>query len=758
MSELPKNCKSKTISTFKSFLIHNLTNSIKTPSFIILSILFEVFVSINFFIRQQFFTGSGTTDLILFFSAVPYICIILIPSLCYKQSFSIYDDFIPLSVLKRELAVFLTRLILFILQIIFLIPAIFLVNLFGTTDGGQIFTSLICLIFYGAAVISLCGFIQTTFSNKVSSLIISALLLAVFNSAHLFAVYIQLPDFLSDLFKSLSFAWHFDAAGKGILDSRDILWFCGTSALFLFLSNTIIQIKKGLQFSKIVKLRHILLPVIAVLVMMNGNRWYTRIDFSKNKTYSISKYTKTLLNRVESPVKITYYRSSSIGKLYPKIRDVADFLTEYASQSRKISLIIKDPDKDSTIRTMLENYGIASQQLRTVSGTSTEYLTVYSAIIIEYEGNAETIPFTMAANTLEYDLDGRIRHLISGTSRNVNIVIGNGMNLNEDYGYVIPWLQSQGFVCNPLFIEDPAFADELQNCTGPLLVLGDSEIKIEAAIAIEDYILSERGGALFAISPYVTDIENNWYITQAKRTNLVELAEHWGITFENEIAADISCSRITMYADDNNQTTLLNYPLWISLLPQQNSPLGMTLFWTTPLTLSDNQNIRPYLMTSPAAYSYEIDKHSPEKLIETNPFVLQNSKSEGTGHSQGSIVLAAEITGPINGLYNFSDTQNSHIIIVSDQYFVNSLMTGYIGGDNGDYRNFEFLTNTLLKLNGEEDLASLQSRTNRDTSLYKITDIVQFNTLRLVTFIFLFVIIPFALIAAGVILNVKKSF
>ena len=169
----------------------------------------------------------------------------------------------------------------------------------------------------------------------------------------------------------------------------------------------------------------------------------------------------------------------------------------------------------------------------------------------------------MAANTLEYDLDGRIRHLISGTSRNVNIVIGNGMNLNEDYGYVIPWLQSQGFVCNPLFIEDPAFADELQNCTGPLLVLGDSEIKIEAAIAIEDYILSERGGALFAISPYVTDIENNWYITQAKRTNLVELAEHWGITFENEIAADISCSRITMYADDNNQ--LLNVSILVGL-------------------------------------------------------------------------------------------------------------------------------------------------------------------------------------------------
>ena len=84
-------------------------------------------------------------------------------------------------------------------------------------------------------------------------------------------------------------------------------------------------------------------------------------------------------------------------------------------------------------------------------------------------------------------------------------------------------------------------------------------------------------------------------------------------------------------------------------------------------------------------------------------------------------------------------------------------MNGYIGGETGDYRNFEFLTNVLLKLNGEEELATLQSRTSRDTSLYKVTDIVQFNTLRLITCIILFVILPLLLIAIGVILNVKRE-
>lgn len=745
------------LSTFSSFLIHNLKNSLKSPAFIILSILFEVIVSINYFIRGQFFTGSGTTDLVLFFSAVPYICIAAVPALCYKLSFNTYDDFIPLTELQRQTGLFLTRLILFTIQLLLLLPAVLLVNLFGDTDGGQLFTSLVCLFFYGAAVISLCSFIQTIITNKVASLIISALVLVIFNTAHLFALYLPLPGFLVSFFRLMSFAWHFDAAGKGIFDTRDIISLAGSTALFLFLSDSSLQLKKGRRFNKNLKLQTLLLPLICLLVMLNANRWYTRFDFSQNKTYSISKYTKALVKRADSPVKITYYRSSAIAKLYPQIRDVADFLTEYAAQSSKINRIIKDPDKDAASRTLLENYGIASQQLRTVTGTSTEYLTVYSAIIIEYEGNAETIPFTMAANTLEYDLDGRLRHLLSGQARTVNIVTGNGLSLTDDYSYVLPWLQSQGFICNALYIDDPAFAEELSASKGPLLVLGDSEINIENAIAIEDYILSGKGNALLAVSPYTADIENTWYITAAPRTNLIEMVENWGLRFLPQITSDISCARITMYADDNNQTQLLNYPLWPSLMQQKNAPLGMTLFWATPLELEeDSQTTSPYLLSSSMATGYEEDRASPEKLFETNPFLLAEKGGSGsTNTDYKTKILGAEIKGSLSGLFNAETSENSHIIVIPDQYFVSTLMNGYIGGDTGDYRNFEFLTNALLKLNGEEELASLQSRTSRDTSLYKVTDMVQLQALRLICFIILFVILPLLLIALGVIFNVK---
>ena len=75
-------------------------------------------------------------------------------------------------------------------------------------------------------------------------------------------------------------------------------------------------------------------------------------------------------------------------------------------------------------------------------------------------------------------------------------------------------------------------------------------------------------------------------------------------------------------------------------------------------------------------------------------------------------------------------------------------MTGYIGGDFGDYRNFELLTNCLLKLNGEEELAAIQSKSSKDNTLSKITDQAVFNKYKSITNVVLFVILPLLILLA----------
>ena len=717
------------------------------------SIVFSVFTSVMFFIKGRFFEGSGSTDLLNYFASVPYICILVIPAICAKKSRQIYDDFIPLTPLKKLLKNALSCYLKYLIMIALMLPVCIFISKTGDIDMGQIAAGFFCLLLYGASLISLCLFINELFQNKTLAFVISALLLAAFNSIHLIPLYLNVPSFVTALCQSLSFAWHFDAASKGIFDTRDILFLLLCTVLFLYSAYFVQELKKGRVYDKKQKAFYSGLFILTVLLILNSSAYYKRLDFSKNKSYSISNYTKKLCTELNDTLNITYYRSSSFAKIYPQIRDISDYLNTYCSYSKFISFKIKDPDKDEATRTMLDNYGITSQQLQNSGANSTQFTNVYSAIILEYKGMVQVIPFIMASQSLEYDLDIRLRNLITGKNLTVNIIIGNGMSLNEDYGFITPWLNSQGILVNPLYIEDPLFVQNLNQSTGPLLVIGDSEINIENAIAIESYILNQKGNAVFAVGPYSTTIEDEWSITANNRTNVVEMLENWGVTFTDKICADISCARITMYSDealqDNpfTQTTaskeVLNYPLWISLLPQQYCRLGMTLFWPVKLELS--QNAVPYLISSQAAWFYQTDRTSPSRLIETNPFLIQDET--GKNQEKGTQILGAQITGPLKGLYNLASCQDSNIIVIPDQYFLNTLMTGYIGGDFGDYRNFEFIANCILNLNGEEELATLQAKTTRDTSLYKISDHTQLLKLELSAYLLIFILLPLAHLA-----------
>ena len=717
------------------------------------SLVFSIFTSVMFFIKGRFFEGAGSTDLLTYFASVPYICILVIPAICAKKSRQIYDDFIPATPLKKLLKNALKCYLKYLIMIILMLPVCLFITRTGDIDYGQLAAGFFCLLLYGASLISLCLFINELFQNKTLAFVISALLLAAFNSIHLIPLYLNVPSFITSLCQNLSFAWHFDAASKGILDTRDILFLLFCTILFLYSAFFVQEIKKGRLYNKKEKAFYTGIFCLIFLLIFNSSSYYKRFDFSKNKSYSISSYTKKLCTELDDALNITYYRSSSFAKIYPQIRDITDYLNTYCSYSKNISFKIKDPDKDEAVRTMLDNYGITSQQLQNSGANSTQFTNVYSAIVMEYKGMVQVIPFIMASQSLEYDLDIRLRNLITQKNLTVNIIIGNGLSLNEDYGFIVPWLNSQGILANPLYIEDPLFVQNLNQSTGPLLVIGDSEINIENAIAIEDYILNQKGNAVFAVAPYSTTIDEDWSITANRRTNIVEMLENWGVTFTDKICADISCARITMYSDealqDNpfTQTTasreILNYPFWINLFPQQYCRLGMTLFWPVKLELS--QNAVPYLITSQAAWFYQTDRTSPSRLIETNPFLIQNET--GKNQEKGTQIIGAQITGPLKGLYNLSSCPDSNLIVIPDQYFLNTLMTGYIGGDFGDYRNFEFVANCILKLNGEEELALLQAKTTRDSSLYKISDHTQLLKLQLLSYLLIFIFLPLAHLA-----------
>ena len=727
------------------------------PYFYVSALIFTVFCSIHFFYIQNFF-ASNSTDLQFFFKAVPYAGVFIFPLICLTGE---NKYFLP----QKELSIIINKwLSCFFQYELMLLPLLLIplcVSFFGTVDAGTIFCGFFMLSLFGASSISLCILISNFIISIPISFIVCSVSLLLTNIIHLFSVYSNNP-ILNLFVKIFSFAWHFDSAQKGILDSRDILYYAISSILLLYFTSLILEIKKGKIWSKKEKINFAFLAVLILFTSLDISRIYFRFDLTKTQKNSVSKYSKSIIKELDSPLKITYYRSGILTNLYPQVKNVTDYLQEYCTNKNTI-FELSDPDKKN-IGSLLQNYGIYSHQLQSYDKNKTEYINVFSAIVIEYKENWEVIPFILSSESLEYDLTQKVLHLLNDKKRIVNILVANNMNLENDYSYLVPWLNNQGFICKSIELYSPETIEEqIDKSSSLLMIIGSGNLNQNHCKQIENLIL-QGFNILAFVSPYSTDIEKGWNITQDTNQIFINMLENYGFGFEENLVADLSCARIVMESNQNSDGTYIdstytqniNYPLWISLLPQNNAKQGITEFWAVGMQ-ELNTEVHSILYSSPYAWSVTKDKYSSASLFLTNPFQVDKLNTEKDNFEVKKIGL--ELKGQVTGHYSEKSRNNAHIIVIPDQYFVNSLMMGYIGGSYGDYRNLDYTVNSLLKLNQEEELAELQEKASytQNNTMYKLTNESDFNTAKKITIFINLILIPLFIIIAFVIMNNNRK-
>jgi len=720
----------------KAFFLQYLKSSTGNVLFYLLSGAFVLVTAGLFFFKGGFFSGSGSVELVNFWANVPYVSILFVPALCARKTCSLYDDFVPLKTGLQAVLEILVNGILFFVSVLLLLFVPLFVSFFGDVDASSVFVPVVFLLFYGLLCAALCKFVYSFTKNTAAGFALSAVVLAAFNSAHLFTVYFSTDSFLTLVFKNVSFAWHFDAASKGIFDTRDFAFLLFFTLVFVAASVFVTEGQKG---RKIKTFKFALLPALAILLLfMNSYRYYSRVDFSKTKSYSVSESTKDLLGSVTSPLKITYYLSPALKNYYPQVRDVKDYLDEYCLVNNKISLEVINPDKDEKAENALTSYGIYPQSFRNVNKSSTEYISVYSAVILEYEGKVMAIPFILSSETLEYLLDSNILVLLKESVPAVHFVCAEDESLDSDYSYVRPWLENQNIQTDEIVL-DASFDTVLAGQEGPVFVLGGKNLSRSNVDALSKYMADGKGCVTFAYSPVSASISGDWSLSYENNYNLEALFEDNGIHFTSAVAKDISCVRILMYSDDQGEMQQsINYPLWINLPPQENAVYGMNFFWTVPLELSDKADA--FLVTTAASWSEPLDFEG-ELLMDTNPFTATDM---GSGKTKQNQIVGAK-------------SKDKKLTVISNRYFLNSLMNGYAGGEEGDYRNYEWLTYHVLCENGLTELAELQQKTTVNKTLYKLNG-EDFNRMKNITLIFIFAVIPLLLAAVFVLIKLYSRF
>lgn len=477
--------------------------------------------------------------------------------------------------------------------------------------------------------------------------------------------------------------------------------------------------------------------ILAVLLIINSYLFYTRIDFSRDKAFSLSNFTSELLKSVNDKVQITYYVSDKLKTLYPQVKDVSDFLYAYAKECKNVSINVLDPQKES-LEEILQNYGVLPQQIQTSSNTETSFATVYSAITIEYKDKIEIIPFVLSTESLEYDLDSRLQYLVNDKTRSVLILVGNNLSLDTEYSYLVPWLESAGFVCQQVNASDLVFFD----ASTPLIVLGSNNLTQEDVYNIEDFIMKGSNAAFFT-SKNSTNAFTDWQCTKDKNTYLPDLLDFWGIQIRDELVLDLQNYRLTMQTQTSPasvQNQYINYPFWLVMQYSslaQNSELanafsGLETYWVSPLELYETEEtkITPFLKSSKASYLMA-------EPFDTDPFT---NKTNDNSNLTGEYTIAATLEGKLNGYYTTGKSNDVRLFVLADQ-FVASNMIEYTNSPH----NMNFVTNVALWLCGEDEMLNIHSKGFRTTTLNKISDSDQFNSEMHKT-IFLCIIFPVLLV------------
>jgi len=128
--------------------------------------------------------------------------------------------------------------------ILYAVALWFLADPVGNIDTGGIIGSYIGLLLLGAVFVSIGIFASALTDNQIVAFILGLFLCFFFYSAFDSIKLLDLPVKAQLIIEQLGISAHFYALGKGVLDTRDLVYFGSLIALFVTLTKTVLESRK----------------------------------------------------------------------------------------------------------------------------------------------------------------------------------------------------------------------------------------------------------------------------------------------------------------------------------------------------------------------------------------------------------------------------------------------------------------------------------------------------------------------------------
>ena len=544
----------------------------------------------------------------------------------------------------------------------------------GNIDTGSVVGSYIGMLLLGAAFVAIGLFASSITNNQIVAFILAALMSAFM---HLGFESIYRMGFLgnADLFvRSLGMSYHYESISRGVIDSRDVIYYASVIAVFMMATRIVLQSRKwhGWRNKKDQRRSHWIElgagVLIVVFVNVIGYYVFGRLDLTSEKRYTLSKSTKNLLKKIDEPVLYRVYLEGEFPADFKRLQnETKEMLNQFRAYNKNVQYEFVNPNdfenqqERQVFYQKLAQKGIQPTQIQVSTGNGVTTQVLIPAADVIYKGNETSIQLLQSQKyvdqtqllnnsiqSLEYVLSNAIRALSQGQKPAVAFMRGHGElplpNLSDMIGSLYEYYnldtvrmdENINSLTTRVVDSKDSTAYRFRNKYDLIIIAKPTQMFSDRDLYILDQYVMYGGKLLWLVDPLDADLDSLAHAGQAVATrlplNIDEMMFTYGARINPDIIMDIRCRPIPMTVGMVGEKPQIQFQPWMyfpEIVPLSQHPIVRNLDliktdFASSIDLIDNDIEKTVLLATsefsrvknaPAIYDLNEAKIEPDRRL-----------------------------------------------------------------------------------------------------------------------------------------------
>lgn len=486
--------------------------------------------------------------------------------------------------------------------------------------------------------------------------------------------------------------------------------------------------------------------IIGIIIVVNviSKRVFTRVDLSKNKSYTLSTISKDIVKNLDDKVVVKAYFSDGLPAPYNNLRrGVQDLLDDYRSYSKgNLNYEFYNPTggseaegENTELQKEAEKFGIQPVQIQAMDNDKMEVKKVYLGLVFLYAGKQEIIPVIQSVDNLEYEITSMIKKITTDKKKKIGFLTGNDVTDVKKMQRINGILSAQYDIQTVDVTLNKAVPDDI---SALVVFCPKTEFKETQLFMLDQYIM--RGGRIaWLINKVTPNFQQQVVIGDIVKLNLDEFLANYGIRISNDLVRDLQCSSVQVQSQIGIPISV-KYPYFPMITnmnrtnPAFNNIQSLTLTFASTIDTSvaagKNVKITPLLFSS--------DKAGLAKdffILNLEQFQNMDKKAIDTLFNQKNLMMGAIFEGSFKSYYAgktppqdtvqgstpftvvpFNESQKeSRMIVIGDGDFANE-------DNRPPADNITFFVNMVDYLVDDIGLAEIRSKESSEAPIEEVSD------------------------------------